>query len=96
MEEGRAITSGRHLTNAVLGACILLLASAAVLAEEPRSRTHFSQGANTARDLIPVLDPAIVPPAGSEASVYLPVRFPTTPTACRTRRGGGTPLLFRK
>ncbi|MCY3873035.1 MAG: OmpA family protein [Rhodobacteraceae bacterium] len=76
MDRGRAITSGRHLTSAVLGACILLLASAAGLVEEPRSRTLFSQGANTARDLIPVLDPAIAPPAGSEASVYLPVRFP--------------------
>lgn len=69
------MTSGRHLRSLLLGAGILLLAPAAVLAEEPRSRTLFGQGANTARDLIPVLDPATAPPSGSEVSVYLPVRF---------------------
>lgn len=69
------MTSGRHMRSLLLGAGILALASAVGLAEEPRSRTLFSSGTNTARDLIPILDPATVPPAGSEVSVYLPVRF---------------------
>ncbi|MCT4655149.1 MAG: OmpA family protein [Cohaesibacter sp.] len=44
-------------------------------AEDIRSRSAFTQGSSTVRDLVVVLDPDQKPPQGSEVSVYLPVRF---------------------
>ena len=54
---------------------VLLAPGLAAAADEVRARTLFDAGADRARDLIVVLDPAEAPPAGSEVSVYLPVRF---------------------
>lgn len=44
-------------------------------ADERRSRTLFDPGSHSAKNLILTLDPANAPPAGSEISVYLPIRF---------------------
>lgn len=67
--------NGRIWRHAVLACGMLAVASASTVADEPRSRTLFQPGANTARDLVVVLDPEQKPPAGSEVSVYLPIRF---------------------
>ena len=66
---------GRISRHAVLACGVLAVAWTSSVAEEARSRTLFQPGANNARDLIVVLDPAQKPPAGSEVSVYLPIRF---------------------
>ena len=56
---------------------LVLLAPGLAAAEEDgaRARTLFDAGSDVARDLVVVLDPAEAPPAGSEVSVYLPIRF---------------------
>lgn len=65
----------KHAKGMLAGVCMLVIATAAVQSEEVRSRTLVDLETGTARDLILVLDPAEAPPAGSEVSVYLPVRF---------------------
>ena len=66
---------GRIWRHAIVACGMLAVASASSVADEARSRTLFQPGANNARDLIVVLDPAQKPPAGSEVSVYLPIQF---------------------
>ncbi len=60
---------------AILALGILAVATVSAAAEEVRSRTLFNPGTDRARDLVIALNPATTPPAGSEVSVYLPVRF---------------------
>ena len=65
----------RFWRSAVLVFGILAIVPASALADENRARTLFKPGTDQARDLVVVLDPATPPPAGSEVSVYLPIRF---------------------
>ena len=66
---------GRAMRYAALTCGVLALAPALSTAQESRSRTLFNPGADKARNLVLTLDPVETPPAGSEVSVYLPVRF---------------------
>lgn len=70
------MTGRRGWPGAVLAAALALAPGVAAAGEDGvRARTLFDTGADRARDLIVVLDPAEAPPAGSEVSVYLPIRF---------------------
>ena len=66
---------GRVWQCAVVMCGVLAVAPMLSPAQDARSRTLFNPESHNARNLILTLDPATVPPAGSEVSVYLPIRF---------------------
>ena len=66
---------GRVWRYAIVACGVLAVAPMLSPAQDARSRTLFNPGSHNARNLILTLDPANAPPAGSEVSVYLPVRF---------------------
>lgn len=60
---------------AVVAGALILAPGPAAAEDGARARTLFDADADRARDLIVILDPAQAPAAGSEVSVYLPIRF---------------------
>lgn len=61
--------------HAIVACGVLVMVPMLLSADERRSRTLFDPGSHSAKNLILTLDPANAPPAGSEISVYLPIRF---------------------